>query len=141
MAERMVEVLAARGAERALVVYGHDGLDEFTTTTSSTVHELRDGDVTSYDVNPQDLGLGVAPPEALRGADAATNAKLARQVLDGESGFQRDVVVLNAAAGIVVGGLADDLRAGIELAIASIGDGRAAASLDRMIVESQASAS
>jgi anthranilate phosphoribosyltransferase len=141
MAARMVEVLAARGAERALVVYGHDGLDEFTTTTSSTVHELRDGDVTSYDVNPQDLGLGVAPPEALRGADAATNAKLARQVLDGESGFQRDVVVLNAAAGIVVGGLADDLRAGIELAIASIGDGRAAASLDRMIVESQASAS
>src|SRR5438445_4873819 len=138
MAARMLGVLAARGAERALVVYGHDGLDEFTTTTTSTVHELRDGDETTYDVDPRELGLEVAPPEALRGADAATNAKLARQVLEGEPGCQRDGVVLNAAAGIVVGGLADDLRAGIELAIASIDGGKAVGALDRMIAESQA---
>ena len=138
MAARMLGVLAARGAERALVVYGHDGLDEFTTTTTSTVHELRDGDVTTYDVDPRELGLAVAPPEALRGADAATNAKLARQVLEGEPGFQRDVVVLNAAAGIVVGGLADDMPAGIELAIASIDGGRAVAALDTLVTESQA---
>jgi anthranilate phosphoribosyltransferase len=137
MAARMLGVLAARGAERALVVYGHDGLDEFTTTTTSTVHELRDGDVTTYDVDPRELGLAVAPPEALRGADAATNAKLARRVLEGEPGFQRDVVVLNAAAGIVVGGRADDLPAGIELAIASIDAGRAIDALDRMVAQSQ----
>ena len=83
-------------------------------------------------------GLAVAPPEALRGADAATNAKLARRVLEGEPGFQRDVVVLNAAAGIVVGGRADDLPAGIELAIASIDGGRAVDALDRMVAQSQA---
>src|SRR5206468_9767062 len=124
MAERMVDVLAARGAERAFVVYGHDGLDEFTTTTTSTVHELRDGEVTTYDVDPKDLGLGLAPADALRGDDAATNAKLARQVLEGQRGPQRDVVLLNAAAGIVVGGLAEDLRAGIDAAAASIDDGR-----------------
>jgi anthranilate phosphoribosyltransferase len=138
MAARMLGVLAARGAERALVVYGHDGIDEFTTTTTSTVHELRDGDVTTYDVDPLQLGLAVAPPEALRGADAATNAKLARRVLEGEPGFQRDVVVLNAAAGIVVGGLAEDLATGIELAVASIDEGRAVAALDRLVTESQA---
>src|SRR2546423_9522646 len=131
MAARMLGVLAARGAERALVVYGHDGLDEFTTTTTSTVHELRDGEVTTYDVDPREFGLAVATPEALRGADAATNAKLARRVLEGEPGFQRDVVVLNAAAGIVVGGRADDLPAGIELAIPSIDAGPAARAVGR----------
>jgi len=138
MAERMVGVLAGRGAERALVVYGHDGLDEFTTTTSSTVHELRDGEVRTYDVDPKDLGLGLAAPDALRGDDAATNAKLARQVLEGQQGPQRDVVLLNAAAGIVVGGLAEDLPAGLEVATASIDDGRAAAALDGLVAESQA---
>jgi len=84
MAERMVQVLAAKGSERALVVYGHDGLDELTITTTSTVHELRDGEIRTYDVDPAALGLGGGTLDDLRGGDAATNAELSRRVLGGE---------------------------------------------------------
>ena len=138
MAERMVGVLQANGAERAMVVYGHDGLDELTTTATSTVHELRDGEVTAYDLDPVDLGLARATLDDLRGGDAATNARLARAVLAGEPGPHADIVVLNAAAGLVVAGLADDLAAGVELARATLVDGGAAAALERLVTVSQA---
>jgi anthranilate phosphoribosyltransferase len=140
MAERMAAVLQSRGAVRALVVYGHDGLDEFTTTTTSTVLELRDGEVRTFELDPTELGLAPAPPEALQGSDAPANAKFARMVLDGEPGYQRDIVLLNAAAGLVVGGLAEDLAEGLEAAGASIEDGRAAAALEGLVAASQAAA-
>jgi len=133
MAERMLGVLESHGAEHALVVYGHDGLDELTITGTSTVLELREGAVRTYVVDPAELGLAVASPEALRGGDAATNADLTRRVLDGEAGPHRDIVVLNAAAGLVVAGLAEDLVDGLELAGSSVGSGAAAAALDRLI--------
>jgi len=138
MAERMVQVLAANGAERALVVYGHDGLDELTITTTSTVHELRDGEVRTYDVDPQALGLAGGTLDDLRGGDAATNARLAHQVLAGTPGPQADIVVLNAAAGLVAAGLVDDLAEGVDAARSSLVDGKAAAALDAVIGESQA---
>ncbi|MFN2608261.1 MAG: anthranilate phosphoribosyltransferase [Acidimicrobiales bacterium] len=141
MAETMAGVLAANGAERALVVYGHDGLDELSTTTTSTLVELRDGATRTSVVDPARLGIPVADPADLRGGDAATNADLARRVLDGQRGAHRDIVVLNAAAGIVAAGLADDLAAGIEQAVAAVDDGRAAAVLDRLVAVSQAQAS
>ncbi|CAN5845044.1 anthranilate phosphoribosyltransferase [soil metagenome] len=140
MAERMVRVLEAGGTERALVVYGHDGLDELTTTTTSTVLELRDGTVRTYVVDPVELEMTPAAGRDLLGGDAATNAGLTRRVLDGESGPHRDVVVLNAAAGIVAAGLADTLLDGLDLARASVDDGRAAAALDRLVAVSQAAA-
>lgn len=133
MAERMAQVLGANGAERALVVYGHDGLDELTTTTTSTVLELRDGGLRTYVVDPVELGLAPADPAELKGGDAATNASLARAVLGGEPGPRRDVVLLNAAAGLVAAGLADDLVDGLVLAASSIDEGRAAATLDRLV--------
>ena len=86
MAERMAQVLRANGTERALVVHGHDGLDELTTTTTSTVHELRDGEIRIYVVDPRTLGLGPATLDDLRGGDAATNAELADAVLGGDAG-------------------------------------------------------
>lgn len=132
MAERMAEVLRSNGAERALVVYGHDGLDELTTTTTSTVHELRDGEIRRSVVDPSALGLATATLEDLRGGDPATNAMLARRILDGVVGPQRDIVVLNAAAGLVAAGMVDDLPAGIEMAATVIEDGRASAALDRL---------
>jgi len=132
-AERMVEVLRANGAERALVVHGHDGLDELTTTTTSTVHELRDGEIRRSVVDPSALGLATATLEDLRGGDPATNATLARRILDGVVGPQRDIVVLNAAAGLVAAGMVDDLPAGIEMAATVIDDGRASAALDRLV--------
>jgi anthranilate phosphoribosyltransferase len=140
MAERMLHVLAARGSERVLVVHGHDGLDELTTTTTSTVLDLDDGEVRSYEVDPAALGLATVEPAALRGGDATRNAELARRVLDGEAGAHRDVVVLNAGAALVAAGLVASIPEGVELAAASIDDGRAAATLDRFVTVSRAAA-
>src|SRR5918996_256421 len=129
MADRMVGVLAARGCEHVLVVHGHDGLDELTVTTTSQVVELRGGDVRSYEIDPKELGIDPAPAEALVGGDPATNVDLARRVLAGEAGPQRDIVCLNAAAALVAAGRADDLAGGLEAARASIDDGGAAAAV------------
>jgi anthranilate phosphoribosyltransferase len=138
MAERMVGVLAARDAVRALIVHGDDGLDELTISTTSRVVELRDGEVRSYEVDPTALGIERAPAESVVGGDPATNAALARRVLDGEHGPHRDIVTLNAAAGMVAAGIVDDLPAGLEVARAAIDDGRAATALDRLVAASNA---
>ncbi len=133
MAEKVLGVLAAGGTEHALVVYGHDGLDELTTADTSTVHEWRDGEVRTYVVDPSELGLAPAGRADLLGGDAATNASRARAVLDGAPGPQRDIVVLNAAAALVVAGVCDALDHGISVAAAAIDDGRAAAVLDGLV--------
>ncbi|MGH9113595.1 MAG: anthranilate phosphoribosyltransferase [Acidimicrobiales bacterium] len=138
MADRMVGVLAARGSEHVLVVHGDDGLDELTISTTSQVVELRGGDVRSYEVDPKELGIAVAPVEALVGGDPAVNAGLARRVLDGEPGPHRDIVCLNAGAALVAAGLADDLASGLGAARSSIDDGGAAAALDRLVAISNA---
>lgn len=138
MAERMLGVLQANGTERALVVYGHDGLDELTTTTTSTVHELRDGEVRTYDVEPADLGIAPTTLAALRGGDATTNAQLAGEVLGGASGPQGDIVALNAAGGLLVAGIVDTLAEGVEAARASLADGSAEAALGELVRVSQA---
>jgi anthranilate phosphoribosyltransferase len=140
MADKMIGVLQANGATRTLVVYGHDGLDELTTTETSTVLDLDHGTVRAYVVDPVELGLSQATREALVGGDAAANASTARQVFDGKKGPHRDIVLLNAAAGIVAGGGAADLVAGLVLAATSIDEGRAGAALDRLIKVSQAAA-
>jgi anthranilate phosphoribosyltransferase len=136
MAVKLVGVLQSHGAERALVVYGHDGLDELSTVTTSTVVELRDGQVRSYDVDPARLGLKPAVLEDIQGGSPATNADLARRLLDGEPGPRRDFVLLNAAAGLVAAGVADDLADGLEAAAASVDGGGAALALDRLVAVS-----
>jgi anthranilate phosphoribosyltransferase len=133
MAERMLGVLQASGAERSLVVYGADGLDELTTTTTSTVHELRDGATSSYEVDPEALGLSLAQADDLVGGTADVNAEAARRVLAGDAGPHRDIVVLNAAAGFVVADEAADLAEGVALAQAAIDDGRAEAKLAEVV--------
>ncbi|MGH9190267.1 MAG: anthranilate phosphoribosyltransferase [Acidimicrobiales bacterium] len=133
LAEKVMGVLQANGADRALVFYGHDGLDELSTVTTSTVLELRDGEVRRSEVDPVSLGLDAADPGALRGGDAATNAGLARRVLDGAPGPHRQFVLLNAAAGVVAAGLVDDLAAGLEVAAESVDSGRASEVLERLV--------
>ncbi len=133
MAQKVLGVLAAAGAVRALVVYGGDGLDELTTTTTSTVHELRDGQVTDYVIDPGDLGLARSQPADLLGGTAEDNAEAARAILRGDPGPQRDIVVLNAAAGFLVADAVRDLGEGVERAAAAIDDGRAAAKLDEVV--------
>jgi anthranilate phosphoribosyltransferase len=137
MAERMAGVLRANGADRALIVHGGDGLDELTTTGPSTVVELRDGEVSTWEVHPEALGLRRADREDLVGGDAATNADLARRVLAGESGPHRDIITLNAGAGLVVAGLAEDLAAGIDAARAALDSGAAVAALAGLVEVSQ----
>ena len=129
MAERMLGVLRASGTQRALVVYGADGLDELTTTTTSTVHELRGGEITSYEVDPTAFGLATADAADLVGGSASANAESAHRVLAGDAGPHRDIVVLNAAAGFVVADQAADLAEGVSKAQAAIDDGRAEAKL------------
>ncbi len=146
MAEKMLGVLEANGARRAMVVYGHDGLDELSTTTTSSVFDLSvadDGSSTTrtYAVDPAALGLKLVEKSDLCGGDAATNADIVRRVLGGELGPHRDIVALNAAAGLVVGGLAIDLIEGLERAQVAIDDGSAAGVLERLSSGSQAAAS
>ena len=119
-APRMVEVLAALGHERALVFHSDEGLDELSTVGPSTVWDLRDGTVAQYTVDPRELGFSPASAGDLEGGTADENAAIIRRVLDAEKVPQRDVVVLNAAAGLVAAGLAEDLAAGVVLAAEAI---------------------
>ena len=137
MAEKMLGVLQANGARRALVVFGHDGLDEITVTTTSTVMELDEGETRTYVVDPVELGMAPASLDDLRGGDPATNADLARRVLDGTKGPHRDVVLLNAGAGIVAAGLAADLGEGVERAAHAIDSGAAHRVLEDLVRVSQ----
>lgn len=133
MAERVVAALAELGAERALVFFGHDGLDELTVTTTSTIHELREGAVRTYDVVPEDFGFVRADSGALAGGDAAGNADAIHKVLAGASGPIRDIVVLNAAAALVAADLEPDLAGGVERAGMVLDDGSAAAVLESFV--------
>ncbi len=133
MAEIMLEVLAATGSERAMVVHSHDGLDELSTTSPTDVWELRDGDSRRHTVDPAGLGLAPARAEDLVGGDASVNANCLRQVLDGQAGAHRDIIVLNTAAALVVAEVSDTLERGLEAAAASIDNGRAGQALDDFI--------
>jgi anthranilate phosphoribosyltransferase len=138
MAVRMLGTLRELGTERAMVFYGIDGLDELTTTTTSTVHELVDGRLHEYAIDPLDLGIARSDPADLVGGDSTTNAKLLRAVLAGEKGPHRDLVVLNAAAAVVVAGIAPDLAAGVETARTSLDSGAAERALDTLVRVSSA---
>ena len=141
LADTMTGVLAASGVRRALVVFGHDGLDEVTITGPSTVLEL-DGDaVRTYTVDPAALGLRTASIDAVRGGDCQTNAGLARRVLGGEHGPHRDIVLLNAAAGLVAAQVAEELGSALTMAATSIDGGAASGVLDRLVEVSKEAAS
>ncbi len=139
MAVRMLDVLEANGSEHAMIVYGHDGLDELSTVTGSTVLETRRRTVAAsyerscYEVDAGALGLSPAEPEDLRGGTPAQNAELLEAVFRGDEGPQRDFVLLNAAAALVVAGKAPDLASGIERAGSLIDTGAAQAKLDELV--------
>jgi anthranilate phosphoribosyltransferase len=134
----VVGTLQRRGAPRAMVVTGDDGMDEFTTTGSSTMHELRDGVVTTRSFDPGEVGITVVDASAVAGGDPETNARIANSVFAGEAGAYRDIVCLNAAAGLIVAGLVDDFGAGFALAGNSIDSGAAAHALERLQLVSNA---
>ncbi|PWC55819.1 anthranilate phosphoribosyltransferase [Azospirillum sp. TSO22-1] len=130
--EPLAHVLKRLGSDAAWVVHGQ-GLDEVTTTGSTTVAQLKDGDVTVFEVTPQDAGLSPANPTDLKGGDAQVNAEAMRALFDGAPGAYRDIVLLNAAAALIVGGKADDLKAGVRLARHAIDSGGARTTLQRLV--------
>jgi anthranilate phosphoribosyltransferase len=138
-AERMIETLRTHGSVHAWVVHG-GGLDELTTTGSSQVIELRDGEIDHFTVDPAELGFARAGNEDLSGGEPAENADVVRRVLGGEAGPHRDIVVLNAGAGLVVGGRADSLSDGVALAAKAIDEGAAAETLRKLVEASQEAA-
>lgn len=138
--EPMAKVLRELGSIHVWLVHG-DGMDELTTTGETQVVELKDGVITSFTVNREDLGLVGVSKDDIKGGDPKVNADALRALLDGQKGPYRDVACLNAAAGLVVAGLAGDLKDGLKQAGAAIDDGRAANVLTRVVEISNASGS
>ncbi len=136
--EPMAQVLKNLGSECIWVVHGSDGLDEITTSGPTSVAELKDGKVRTFEVTPEEAGLKRVKPEALRGGDAGENAKALLDVLKGKAGPFRDVAILNAAAALIVAGKAKDLKAGAAVAAKSIDSSEAEGRLDRLIAVSNA---
>jgi anthranilate phosphoribosyltransferase len=134
--EPLAQVLKNLGAERVWVVHGSDGLDEITTSGTTTVTALEDGAIRTFEISPEDIGLPKVKPEALRGGDAATNARAVEDVLEGKKSTFRDVALFNAAAALVVAGKAKDLKAALDLATQTLDSGKAEERLDRLIVVS-----
>ena len=129
LTELLARALLLLGSTRAWVVHGADGLDELSTTGYTKVSECRAGTVQTFYVHPADFGVRKASLDTLKGGDAAQNAQRIREVLDGVDGPARDVVLLNAGAGLFVAGRADSVRAGIAQAAQAIDSGRARAAL------------
>jgi anthranilate phosphoribosyltransferase len=133
LVEKLAEALSLLGLRRALVVHGNDGLDEITITSSTRVAEVRDGSVRGYEVTPEELGVKRASLGDLAGGDAAANAAIIREILEGKKSPRRDVVLLNAAAALVAGGKADRLSDAVPLAAAAIDSGHAAKKLEALV--------
>jgi anthranilate phosphoribosyltransferase len=125
----MAEALRANGSEHVLIVHGEPGLDEISLCGKTQVVELRDGEIRSYEITPEDLGLAQCEPGALAGGDPPASAQILLDVLAGQPGPRLDMVLANAAAAIMVADKAPDLRKGIALATESVESGRASAKL------------
>jgi len=139
VAERMLASLRIHGASKVWIVHGN-GLDELSTTGVSSVLSLEDGEVRSFEIDPLVLGLAPTISEELVGGDRAHNADVVRRVLGGEHGPHRDIVLLNASAGLVVAGVAEHLAEGLVLATNSIDSGAAASTLQSFVEVSQSAA-
>jgi anthranilate phosphoribosyltransferase len=137
LTEPLARVLAELGTLRAFVVHGADGLDEISNTGPSHISEVHEGVVRSSIVRPEDFGLPRAAIQDLRGGDRAENAEIIRRVLAGEAGPRRDIVLMNAAAALVVGGKARDFKEAVALAAEAIDSGAAAAKLAALVALSQ----
>ncbi|HLQ75704.1 MAG TPA: anthranilate phosphoribosyltransferase, partial [Terriglobia bacterium] len=113
------------GTEHALVIHGNDGVDEISISAPSTIRELKNGEIRSYTVCPEDFGMFSVAVEKIRGGDAATNAAIIESIFRGEGGPKRDVVLLNAGAAIVAAGMTESLAEGIRVSEQSIDSGAA----------------
>ena len=130
-------VLQELGAQRALVVWGRDGMDELSLGAASLVGELRDGKVREYEIHPEDFGIGMAASRNLRVEDAQESKTMLIQALENKPGLPRDIVCLNAGAALYVAGSADSIAQGIDAARTAIASGDARAKLEHFIATTQ----
>ena len=133
LVDTMSQVLRGLGCRHALVVHGEDGLDEITVSGKTFVSELKDDDIRSYTITPEEFGLTRSKLKGLKGGSVEQNAKMLRGVLSGAPGPQRDVAVLNAAAGLLAGGRVESLLPGVALAKEMIDSGLAFKKLKQLI--------
>ena len=136
--EPMADTLRSLGSERVWLVHGSDGLDEITTTGPTEVVELRDGTLHHFTVAPEDVGLRRADPAELKGGDADHNAKALMAVLQGEPSAYRDIALINAGAALVIADKAQTLKEGVVLAAKAVDSGAAKATLERLVLASNA---
>jgi len=132
-----VRVLQRLGAQRALVVWGKDGMDEISLGAATQVGELRDGQVREYEVHPEDFGFAMSASRNLRVENAQESKTLLLQALDNQPGIARDIVTLNAGAALYSAGLADSIAAGITLSRDTLASGAARARLDLFVSTTQ----
>jgi len=133
LTEKLARVLAELGTVRAFVVHGADGLDEISNTGENRISEVREGAVSTFTVRPEDFGVPRAAIGDLRGGDREQNAQIIRDILAGEAGPRRDIVLVNAAAALLVGGKARDLKEGMGLAARAIDSSAARERLERLV--------
>jgi anthranilate phosphoribosyltransferase len=141
LTEMFAHTLRLLGSRQAYVVHGHDGLDEISVCAPTRISELKDDQVRTFNLNPEDYFDGLAGPEDMAGGDPATNADITRRILDGEKGPRRNVVLLNTAAALTAAGKADDFTAGVELAKQAIDSGAAHEKLADLAAFTQENAS
>lgn len=134
LTENIAKVMASLGVERALVVSGLDNMDEITLTDATVVSEIKDGQVSTYEITPEQFGLSRASLEDFRGGDGAENAEITKRILKGEEkGPKRDIVLLNAGAALYIGGMVSDISEGIKLAAETIDSGKAYAKVEELV--------
>ena len=138
LTELLARALAELGTIRAFVVHGADGLDEISNTGESQISEVHEGVVRSSRVHPEDFGMPRATIRDLQGGDRGENAEIIRKILAREPGPRRDIVLMNAAAALVSGGTARDLKQGVGLAARSVDSGAAAGKLSALVQLSRA---
>src|SRR5215467_8147725 len=136
LTELLARSLLLLGSDRAWVVHGADGIDEISTAGYTKISECRQGMVNTFYLHPADVGLPKASLTALKGGDAQENARIIRGILDGEQGAPRDVVLLNAGAGLLIAGRVSSVQDGIARAAHAIDSGDAAKTLGRLIAVS-----
>ncbi|NNU44578.1 anthranilate phosphoribosyltransferase [Ramlibacter sp. B156] len=132
-----VRALQRLGAEHALVVYGRDGMDEVSLGAATMVGELKNGEISEYEIHPEDFGLPMASNRAFKVETPQESLALMRQVLDNQAGAARDIVVLNAGAALYAANVATDIREGIAKARSALESGAAKAKLEQLVVASK----
>jgi anthranilate phosphoribosyltransferase len=139
-AKLLAETMALLGRKRALLFHGQDGIDELSVTSPSTIYEVVGQEIKSFDIHPEDLGIGIHPLEAILGDSPDKNREIAERVLSGDSSPAADFVALNAAAALVACDLASSLAEGVEIARESLAEGKAAEAAEALVESSRAAA-